>query len=380
MIERIGAIIRETRERDGRAVEEVAAQSGVAPATIASLEAGRSGITTVQLANLAAALALDYAALLQGRSAEQHAPSVFFRHSANQDFDDQDSAALDEALDQGRALGGLRALLGDPPLALQSGAFVQQAAAADRSEAPAREGYGLARDVRRWLQDAAAPLGDLRALGEERFGVAIVVHTLKSKRVTAAALRAGTAAAIVLNAGDAQRVRNPLLGRVYIAHELCHVLFDPSPGGLHIVLDLENDRLAQDAEQRARAFAAELLLPQDGLTQLLGPARRTYDFAIAKEFVATARSRFGTPHEIAANHLCNTGFVDPRMREWLVVAMTSFSGAQPPLSVPAVGRSSILVERLVERTHSAELLTDSEARRILGLGPIERLPWEEVEL
>ena len=60
------------------------------------------------------------------------------------------------------------------------------------------------------------------------------------------------------------RRTNAVLARVYLAHELCHVLFDPSDGGLHIVLDVGSDRDVQAAEQRARAFAAELLLPLPG--------------------------------------------------------------------------------------------------------------------
>jgi hypothetical protein len=50
-------------------------------------------------------------------------------------------------------------------------------------------------------------------------------------------------------------------------------LHDPDREGVHVVLDLENDRSTHANEQRARGFAAELLLPRAGLNGLLGLPR-----------------------------------------------------------------------------------------------------------
>ena len=380
MLERIGPIVREVRESDHRSLDELAAMSGVPATLIQTLEAGQSGISTVQLAQLASALSLDYPALLNGRKLVRPAPSVFLRHAANQDFDDRDAAALDEALEQGRVLAGLRAMLGDAPSALQAGVFTQREASAAKQEASAQDGYALARDVRRWLGEPGEALGDLRAIVEDRFGIAVLVRALESSRVTAVGLRSAGAAVVVLNARDLQRSRNPLLARVYMAHELCHALFDPSPGGLHIVLDVDGDKKAHVAEQRARAFAAELLLPLEGLTQLLGPPGRLYDFTGAPEMVSRARSRFGTPHELAANHLCNLGFIDGRLRDWLVAATTKYTGAPPSTSLPAAGAPSVRVQDEVQRAHRESLVTDSEARQMLGLDALAPLPWDEPEL
>ena len=380
MIERIGDTVRTVRERENCSLEDLARRSGVPLPVLTALEQGQPGVTTTQLDDVAGALSLDPAALLNGREIPRPVPSVFLRHAPMQDFDDRDAAVLDEALEQGHSLARLRSLLDEPVSALQAGTFTQREAAADRPKAPAQDGHRLAQEVRRWLGNAAEPLGDARALIEARFGVAVLVRTLASSRVTAAGVRAGTEAAIVLSARDAQRASNPLLARVYLAHELCHVLFDPSPGGLHIVVDVFTDRKKLAAEQRARAFAAELLLPQEGLTRMFGEPRAVDRPSAALDLVTQARGQFGTPHEIAANQLCNLRFIDLSLREWLEAEGTTFAGAPPETTLPEGGAPSRLLADHVEQAHGEGILTDGEAKVILGIDRLAPLPWDEGEL
>jgi len=347
-----------------------------------ALEQGTPGITTTQLDDVAAVLALEPVALLNGREVPSESVSVFLRHAPMQDFDGRDEAVLDEALEQGRSLVGLRRLLGDPPLGLQAGTFLQRAAAADRQDAPAQDGYRLAREVRQWLGNTAAPLGDMRVLFEERFGVAVVVRRLVSSRITAVAVRSESSAAIVLSANDPQRAKNPLLGRVHLAHELCHALFDPSPGGIHIVIDMVADKKDNEAEQRARAFAAELLLPREGLVQMFGEPSNAQAIGSANAFdlIARARGHFGTPHLITVNHLHNMGYIERHQRIRLETEMTAFTGAVPETTLPEGTAVSRCVAKLVERAHRGALLTDGEARGMLGLDRLAPLPWEGEEL
>lgn len=380
MIERIGRIVQLVRERQGYSLAELASRSKTPLSLLTSLEQGQPGITTTQLSDVARVLSLDPIALLDGREVSRPVPSVFLRHKPLQDFDDRDGAILDEALEQGRSLVNLRALLGEPVLENHLGTFERREAPADRAEAPAQDGYRLARELRRRLGDPAAPLGDMRALLEERLGVAVLVRTLESSHVTALSVRAETCAAIVLSARESHRTMRPLLMRVDLAHELGHVFADPSSGGLHIVIDAVTDKRSHAAEQRANAFAAELLLPLEGLTELLGAPRGVNEPNAALELVARTRSRFGTSHEIAANHLCNLRFIDRRLREWLEAGRTVFTGQRPETTLPAAGAPSRLVAEYVERAHRAELLTDGEARSLLGIDRLAQLPWDEVEL
>lgn len=359
---------------------DVAKASGIGEDAWSALERGEPAVSTAELAQIADLLSLDFAALLRGEEVPRPVPSVFLRHQGAQDFDERDARALDEALEQGRAIPYLVRLVGRPLPALQAGMFTPHEARADRPDAPARDGYASAREVRQWMGDPAGALGDLAGLVERRFGIAVVVASLHSSRLAAASVRAGEAAAVVLNAQDPLRQANPLLARVHIAHELCHVLFDPSDGGVHVVIDETADRRTNAAEQRARAFAAELLLPIDGLTALLGPPLRIREDGLAQELVERVRGHFGTPHEITANHLCNLGFVDSQLRSWLENRKTRFSARPPVSSVPRDDEPSRYVAELTEEAHRGGLLTDGEARRMLLLERFSPLGWEEQAL
>lgn len=360
-------------------VEDVAAASGVAPRIINDFEKGVA-VATTDLAAIARAVGLDFAALLDGRWVAHPVPSIFLRHQGHQDFDHRDADVLDEALDEGRALAQLHAAVETTALPLPTALFEPVGAASDHPLAAAQQGYALAREVRHWLQDPSNALGDVADLVERRLGIAVLVRSLYTARITALSVRGGSAAAIVLNAADPQRAANSLLARVHLAHEVCHVLFDPSEGGLHVVVDEIVDRKHSLEERRARAFAAELLLPLDGLRDLLGPALASSDDSRALEMVARTRSAFGTPHEITANHLCNRGFVHARMREWLVTKKTTFTGEPPNARLPRAGEPSVRVAELTSIAHRNGTLTDGDARSLLRLDRFAPLPWSEQDL
>jgi Zn-dependent peptidase ImmA (M78 family) len=158
------------------------------------------------------------------------------------------------------------------------------------------------------------------------------------------------------------------------------ILFAPSPGGRHLVIDEVTDRKSHAAEQRARAFAAELLLPQEGLKRMGGASQMLLNPGAALELVAQARRRFGTPHDIAANHLCNLRLVDLSLRKWLEEETTNFARTPPTTTLPEGDAPSLFVAEHVERAHREGLLTDGEARAILGIDVLAPLPWDEVEL
>jgi Zn-dependent peptidase ImmA (M78 family)/transcriptional regulator with XRE-family HTH domain len=380
MLERIASIVKAARERAKLSLDGVSRESGVALDTLVLLERGQPGVATTELFDVARVLSLDPVGLLRGHEVCRAIPSIFLRHAGHQDFDDRDHELLDDALGAGRALASLRSKLGEPPAALQANVFEQAAVAADRPEAPALDGYQRARFVRSWLENTGEPLGDLGVLVEQRFGVAVLMRALATARSTAASVRAEDVAAIVIHAHDLYRKKNPLLARVHLAHELCHILFDPSEGGLHIVVDLDAGRKVHAAEQRARAFAAELLLPRKGLVALIGDPRSVSDPGLAIALVSKARSYFGTPHEIAANHLCNLKFIDLQLRDHLEAEVSRFTGAALVTSLPPEGEASLMVRVYVQRAHEEGLLTDGEAKGLLGLNRLDSLPWDEVAL
>ena len=377
MLTQIGRIVRDARGRAALSVDELAKAAAVPATSIEALEAGKPGMTTTQLEHVARALCLAPAALLRGRAEVKPEPSVFLRHSGVMDFDEVDLPKLDKALDQGQLILELAKLTNEPPGLWRSELFAPRAAAGDRPEAAAQEGYSFARAVRRSMTAPKLPLGDMRELLEDRFEIAVLVVALESTRVTALSIRVPQGAAVVLNDRDPERAANPVLARVHLAHELCHVLFDPSAGGVHLVVDVVSDRRDLRAEQRARGFAAELLLPLEGLVDRLGTPRATADSTRAEDIVAQAREHFRTPYEITVNHLANLGFLAPEIREWLVAGDRRAS----PLiaertSLPQAGGNSVLLGHRVQRAHELRAITDGEARNALGIDALAPLPWD----
>jgi Zn-dependent peptidase ImmA (M78 family) len=370
MFQQIGAAIASERTRQGLRPNEL----GVAAEVVEALETGKPGVTTTQLEAIAHALQVDEVALRAGEIKPRPVPSVFLRHrSVHQDFAAKDLPVLDAALEHARSRNVLASLVGDPPGIFPRRQVEARGVASDVANAAARQGYQLARELRRLLGNEADALGDLRELAENACGVTVLVRQLSTIGSSALAIKAGDAAAIVLvPVGSA---REPF-ARVWIAHELGHILYDLEDAGVHVVVDFDGERHAQLAEQRARAFAAELLLPEAGLRKLIGPPAGATGESAARKLVALARDAYGATWQVTANHLANLGFVAIELRDWLE--------RQPPLplsrswttSLAAVGAPSPHVAALTRRAYDAEQITDGEVRALLGLDVVMPLPWE----
>lgn len=134
-----------------------------------------------------------------------------------------------------------------------------------------RAGYALATDVRERLQLGDDPIASLRDLCERRLGVP-VIQTELGADVAGATVDASGARAIVLNLSG--RNREVFVRRSTLAHELCHILFDP-PQRLDDLrvdrydeLDRPVEQVVDAVEQRANAFAVELIAPQRAAVRL----------------------------------------------------------------------------------------------------------------
>lgn len=131
---------------------------------------------------------------------------------------------------------------------------------------PFMVGYELADRFREALGLGSDPIPSMRALIETRLGIPVVQAQL-DKRIAGATIESDGRRAIVLNIdglnGDA------LVRRSTMAHEIAHLVFDPSQRleDLRVdeyrELEARPDQRADPVEQRANAFAVQLLAPQD---------------------------------------------------------------------------------------------------------------------
>lgn len=327
------------------------------------------------LDEIADALELDGVALERGEEKPVQRPSVFLRHPGVADFFEADRIHLDRALDDARTLRALRADL-RVPFGLSDWSRPTVVAGPGATDA-ARQGYALARALRFELLVGAGPIVDLRRFAEERLGVVVEVAPLRSRSPAQAVLdRDAGVGAVVLNASDEHRAENPLLDRVHLAHELCHLLFDVTePGRLHLVIERADDPGAEHLaleEARARGFAAEFLMPLRGIEELVGSAAGTDDLTEAYRQAALVRHRFETPWEITLRHLQNHGFLSPA----LIKDLLDHPGSPPPSSttLPRAGAPSLALHETVLSALAAERVTEGEVRATLRLPPGTALP------
>lgn len=133
-----------------------------------------------------------------------------------------------------------------------------------------RVGYQLADKVRTDLSLQTNPIDSMRDLVERRLGI-VVVQTNLSEQVAGATVQTGTRRAIVVNLVGANT--NVFVRRATLAHELCHLLFDPQQHLRDLRVDQYSDlesspeTLTDRVEQRSNAFAVQLLAPRESVVQ-----------------------------------------------------------------------------------------------------------------
>jgi Zn-dependent peptidase ImmA (M78 family)/transcriptional regulator with XRE-family HTH domain len=303
----LGSYIATLRALRGWSLSVTAARAGVSAEALVRAEADNGELSTyVALAGL---FGVDLAQLRKGAVGPPPQPpptSVFRFHTDRTALHADDLPVLRDALHAGRRW--IETPTGRAGLARRAALRPASVSGPAPTDA-AKQGHQLARAVRANLGLGGDRVGDLRALVEEHLGVTVVVRRLRSRALRAAAAldaeRAG--ASIVLGARPSSTA-----GRlVEIAHELCHLLFDPAPpGAVQVALDGEGawPEFAL-RESRARGFAAELLLPALGLREILGEPSLESDGAAAQALILKAMRHFGTSWEITANHLHNLGYL-----------------------------------------------------------------------
>jgi Zn-dependent peptidase ImmA (M78 family) len=151
------------------------------------------------------------------------------------------------------------------------------------------------------------PLGDLVAVIEQATGIDVAVldvgqdeHGLTMRDPARETVFIGVA-----------RTRNPMRQRSTLAHELAHVLFEDWADS-----DAGNWSDRTPAESRADAFARHLLLPVDGLRDLLGSQG-----PVTQPTLSVVVQRFLVSPAIAAIALHQAQYIDADTKqEWMALS------------------------------------------------------------
>ena len=176
------------------------------------------------------------------------------------------------------------------------------------AETPAwKVGYRLAEETRRTLGLDESPIPSMRELVEDRLGIPVVQVSLGQNIAGATVVTVDEdgreARGVVLNtSGDNENV---WIRRATLAHELGHLLFDPS-GRLESVrvdrygesqFDPETQGIDY-VEQRANAFAIAFLAPLEAV-------RRLAPVPLSNKSVVDVMQTYGISHTAAGYHIRN---------------------------------------------------------------------------
>lgn len=252
----LATVVRLSLEQKGLTSDQLASRAQISRSKVDDLLAAKPSVTSRELTRLAEALDLDPHALQRGAREPLRSPAVFLEHSsAFQDFrHDTDGKLLPWVIERGIALAAVH------PQGNETRRNFQITAIGD--EKPALQGQRLASEVRQRLA-LTGPIVDVRALLEERLAISVYVRRLDTDTpAIAICSHRKTAASVLINARRSSSLAGPGC-HMTLAHELCHILFDPSDSGLQVVIE---NGVSNDFEQRASAFAAEFLCPLPELT------------------------------------------------------------------------------------------------------------------
>lgn len=161
--------------------------------------------------------------------------------------------------------------------------------------------------------------------------------------------------------------------RMTVAHELCHVLFDLPALGLILSGDRQGRlyELYRAVEQRADAFAANLLLPR-GAVERRAAGRDPLDAGVVGELSA----EYHVSTLVAVNLVRHAFNLSLRQRNQLLSAVEGHNvlpGPHPDAVVPGSPRKQLL--KTVEGAVEAGALDPVRARTLLGLRMSDPLPF-----
>jgi Zn-dependent peptidase ImmA (M78 family)/transcriptional regulator with XRE-family HTH domain len=297
--QQLGMRLRQARERAELTQEGAARALGLDPSAVAKIERGRRGLGALELKRLASLYGTSMEDLLEGPFAEEDVPlTIALRATA------KTLGPKAEAMKR-----RLQRVVADDRWLREIGADVPGIQGFRARDVPKdlndlEEGYRGADLFREQYGLGHSPISDVAILADE-IGVVVARMPLGSDERApegCSALDPQTGAAYVLINSDKPRVRR----RFTIAHELGHLALAHLHGG-DVVVD-ETVRGRSPREREANAFAAGLLMPEEGVIgswQRL--QRRLGERSSPVDWIVWLAASYGVSDQAAAYRLVNLG-------------------------------------------------------------------------
>lgn len=269
-VDAAGRVLRERRHQLALSLKTVASKTRIAPEIIEALEASRRRPVR-EYEKVARVLGLDERLLSFSR--EPHGnQGVAVRLRSLHDSKPSLSSSVAIALAESAWVAMTQTRMGDALPPCVAPPHFDKASYYGSSSKPAfKVGYELAQDTRAKLGLGDKPIDSMRKLVEETLGIPVVQAEL-GDAIAGATVDVGGNRAIVVNLSG--RNVAPFVRRFTLAHELGHLLFDPQQKLMDLCVDeyeefdSRPDQITDRVEQRANAFAVELLAPQQAVRSI----------------------------------------------------------------------------------------------------------------
>lgn len=253
----LGRRIRSARESCGLTQEQLGDAVELSRIAISQIEAGSRSVSSIELDRIAYAVGRDIKAFFADAFVEQDALAALFRTESRLAEQAGLLHALQGSLALGREMTNLERLLGVDRAQLRTATY-ELPAARSRWDA-IQQGQRIAADERQRLGLGLSPIGDLVELFESQ-GVRTGLVTLPDNISGLTLSDEKIGIFVVIN-----REHPPLRRRFSLAHEYAHVLIDRDRSGAISRSENRADLL----EVRANAFAAEFMMPAEGVAQFV---------------------------------------------------------------------------------------------------------------
>ena len=255
--EELGQRIRSARESCGLTQEQLGEAVELSRIPISQIEAGSRSVSSIELDRISYAVGRDIKSFFADAFVEQDALAALFRTEAQLAEQAELRPALQNCLALGREMTNLERLLEIDRAQLRAAVY-ERPAPKSRWDA-IQQGQRIATEERQRLGLGASPIGDLIELFESQ-GVRTGLVTLP-KNISGLTLWDDKIGIFVVINSDHSALRR----RFSLAHEYAHVLIDRERSGA--ISRAENR--AELLEVRANAFAAEFMMPAEGVTQFV---------------------------------------------------------------------------------------------------------------
>lgn len=260
--EELGRRIRSARETCGLTQEQLGEFADLTRVAVGQIEVGSRSVSSLELDRIAHAVGRDIKSFFAESFVERDALGALFRSDDELAEQTDLVKALQDSLALGHELSNLERVLGIDRVQLLTASYELPV---PRSRWDAiRQGQKVAADERQRLGLGAAPIGEVSELLESqgvRTGTVALPENISGLTLFDSTVSDSSIGVFVVINAKHPAVRQ----RFSFAHEYAHVLLDRGRSGAISRAENRSDLL----EVRANAFAADFLMPADGVEQFV---------------------------------------------------------------------------------------------------------------